>query len=125
MTKKNNEFKVEVTLSGIGYKAECFTDSTGLHSLVLYLGYSHPINMKVPVDIKVMVGKEPKPSVGTGENQRLTLVGPCFNSLSNFAQQIKRYRKPDAYKAKGVIVQNKKDLIAIKIFRKEGKQKNL
>ena len=77
-------------LHGVGYKA----DVRG-KNLVLALGYSHPIEYAIPEGIKIEVlkGKKvPTFSISGIEKERVGQV----------AAEIRSFRIPDAYKAKGV-----------------------
>ncbi len=80
-------FRKELQIVGIGYKA-AVTGST----LNLSLGYSHPIAFQIPAGIKVTVTPENKIFVEGCDKQ---LVGET-------AAQIRRFRKPEPYKGKGI-----------------------
>lgn len=80
-------FQKTLVITGVGYKAAISGDN-----LTLSLGYSHPIKMKVPQEIE------------------LKLVSPTeiqlssFNKelLGEFAANIRKWRKPEPYKGKGI-----------------------
>ncbi len=80
-------FKKELAIVGVGYKAQL----TG-SKLVLNLGYSHPIEFTVPEGIKLTVTDGTKISIEGADKQ---LVGET-------AATIRRYRKPEPYKGKGI-----------------------
>ncbi|MEG2076531.1 MAG: 50S ribosomal protein L6, partial [Victivallaceae bacterium] len=80
-------YKKELTIVGVGYKAQ-LNGST----LVLSLGYSHPINFAVPAGIKITVTDGVKMLIEGADKQ---LVGET-------AAVIRRYRKPEPYKGKGI-----------------------
>ena len=80
-------FKKELQIVGIGYKA-----AVAGSKLNLTLGYSHPIEFAIPEGIKVTV---------TPENK--ILVEGCDKQLvGETAAQIRRFRKPEPYKGKGI-----------------------
>jgi large subunit ribosomal protein L6 len=72
---------------GVGYRAEAQGDA-----LVLNLGYSHPINFKLPEGITAEVDKQ----------NRITLKGADKELLGLTAARIRALRKPEPYKGKGV-----------------------
>ena len=80
-------FRKELQIVGIGYKA-----AVAGSKLNLSLGYSHPIEFAIPAGIKVTVTPENKIMVEGCDKQ---LVGET-------AAQIRRFRKPEPYKGKGI-----------------------
>lgn len=84
-------FKKELELIGVGYRAKV----TG-QLLELTLGYSHPIVIQLPKEIKVTAKAE------KGENPLITLE--CYDNqlLGLAAAKIRSLRKPEPYKGKGV-----------------------
>ena len=80
-------FRKELQIVGIGYKA-----AVAGSTLNLSLGYSHPIAFAIPAGIKVTVTPESKIVVEGCDKQ---LVGET-------AAQIRRFRKPEPYKGKGI-----------------------
>jgi large subunit ribosomal protein L6 len=80
-------FRKELQIVGIGYKA-----AVAGSTLNLSLGYSHPIAFAIPAGIKVTVTPENKIFVEGCDKQ---LVGET-------AAQIRRFRKPEPYKGKGI-----------------------
>lgn len=93
-------FKKELEINGVGYRAALAGDK-----LTLSLGYSHPIEYKIPQGITITL---PKPTQIIVEGISKQLVGEV-------AANIRNYRKPEPYKGKGV--KYKKE----HIIRKEGK----
>jgi large subunit ribosomal protein L6 len=61
-------------------------------ALRLDLGYSHPIIFDPPNDIQVAVEK----------NTHITITGIDRQLVGQVAANIRRYRKPEPYKGKGV-----------------------
>jgi len=80
-------FRKELQIVGIGYKA-----AVAGSKLNLSLGYSHPIEFAIPAGVKVTVTPENKIMVEGCDKQ---LVGET-------AAQIRRFRKPEPYKGKGI-----------------------
>lgn len=95
-----NGFEKKLQLIGVGYKAE----KKG-NVLVLNLGYSHPIEMPDPEGIQTEVTS---PTEVTVKGISKALVG-------NYAANIRKWRKPEPYKGKGV------RYIDEVVRRKEGK----
>jgi large subunit ribosomal protein L6 len=80
-------FSRKLTLVGVGYKAQ----AQGA-TLNLDLGYSHPINHKMPAGITV---ETPTPT-------EVVLKGFDKQVVGQVAAQIRAYRSPEPYKGKGV-----------------------
>ena len=80
-------FERRLEILGVGYKAQARGKEVGFN-----LGYSHPINFKVPDGITVDVDKQGKISVKGIDKE---VVGQT-------AAVIRGFRPPDAYKGKGV-----------------------
>jgi large subunit ribosomal protein L6 len=80
-------FTRKLTLVGVGYKAQA--QGTNLN---LELGYSHPINHKMPEGIKVE----------TPSQTEIILKGFDKQVIGQVAAQIRAYRSPEPYKGKGV-----------------------
>lgn len=96
----SNGFKKSLDIQGIGFKAQ----KQG-KTVVLNLGYSHPIEITEPAGITIDVPAPNKIIVSGADKQ---LVGET-------AAKIRAFRTPDAYKGKGV----KYDFEVLKL--KEGK----
>ena len=80
-------FERRLQILGVGYKAQ----SSG-GKVVFNLGYSHPINYKVPDGITVDVDKA----------NMVTIKGSDKEVVGQTAAVIRGFRPPDAYKGKGV-----------------------
>ncbi len=81
-------WKKELDMVGVGYKAAM--DGTKLR---LDLGYSHPIFYEAPAGIAVVVEKATH-IVVTGSDRQL---------VGQVAADIRKFRKPEPYKGKGVM----------------------
>ncbi len=80
-------FKKELDIVGIGYRAEV-SGST----MTLSLGYSHPVVFEIPQGIEIAVDKQ----------THITVSGIDRQQVGQVAADIRRLRKPDPYKQKGV-----------------------
>jgi large subunit ribosomal protein L6 len=80
-------FKKELDIVGVGYRAEL--KGTQVH---FALGYSHPVVFDIPAGIDIAVDKQTHVVV-TGVDRQL---------VGQVAANIRRMRKPDPYKQKGV-----------------------
>jgi len=80
-------FKKELDIVGVGYRAE--VKGRQVH---FALGYSHPVVFDIPAGIDVAVDKQ----------THLTVTGIDRQLVGQVAANIRRLRKPDPYKQKGV-----------------------
>jgi len=80
-------FKRELDIVGIGYRAEVKG-----RQVVFALGYSHPIAFDIPQGIDIAVDKQ----------THVTVTGIDRQLVGQVAADIRRLRKPDPYKQKGV-----------------------
>lgn len=95
-------FTRKLTLVGVGYKA-----SAQGAMLNLELGYSHPINHKMPAGVTVQT---PTPT-------EVILTGFDKQVIGQIAAQIRSYRAPEPYKGKGVRYAD--EVVAIKETKKK------
>ena len=95
-------FTKVLEITGVGYRA-----AAQGKNLRLQLGYSHDVNFPVPegVDIKT-------PDANTVE-----ISGIDKQKVGQVAAEIRRWRKPEPYKGKGIKYRGEY------VFRKEGKKK--
>jgi len=84
-------FKKQLELVGVGYRA---TNQGQL--LELALGYSHPIQLMLPSEIKVEAVTDRK------SNPIITLESADKQLLGQVCAKIRSMRKPEPYKGKGV-----------------------
>jgi large subunit ribosomal protein L6 len=80
-------FQKDLEISGVGYNAKLAGDK-----LTLTLGYSHPVELKIPAGLKVTVPAPTQISV-RGADKRL---------VGEFAALIRRSRKVEPYNLKGI-----------------------
>lgn len=81
-------FKKQLKIIGVGYRAEVKGKN-----LEMQLGFSHPVIFPIPEDIKISV--EPKENI-------VTVEGIDRQRVGEISAVIRRFRKPDAYKGKGI-----------------------
>ena len=95
-------FTKVLEINGVGYRAQ----AQG-RNLKLQLGFSHDVNYAVPegVDVK------------TPDNTTIEISGIDRQQVGQVAAEIRRWRKPEPYKGKGIKYRGEF------IFRKEGKKK--
>jgi len=84
-------YKKELELVGVGYRAT----SQG-QLLELSLGYSHPIHVMMPPEIKVEAVTDRK------SNPLITLESADKQLIGQICAKIRSLRKPEPYKGKGV-----------------------
>jgi len=89
-------------ITGVGYRA----NAQG-RNLKLQLGYSHDVDFPVPEGIEVK----------TPDNTTVEISGIDKQKVGQVAAEIRRWRKPEPYKGKGIKYRGEF------IFRKEGKKK--
>ncbi|MEK7645165.1 MAG: 50S ribosomal protein L6 [Patescibacteria group bacterium] len=90
----------KLIVEGIGYKSDVKGDT-----LAMSLGFSHPVNMKLPKGLKV-----------TAEKNLITITGQDKELVGQFAAQVRANKVPEPYKGKGIRYDDET------IRRKEGKK---
>ena len=95
-------FSKVLEINGVGYRAQAQGKN-----LKLQLGYSHDVNYAVPEGVEVKT-----PDANTVE-----ISGIDRQKVGQVAAEIRRWRKPEPYKGKGIKYRGEF------IFRKEGKKK--
>ena len=94
-------FEKGLEILGVGYRFQVRGNE-----LVVNAGYSHPVTLAIPEGIKAEVK----------DNTQLTLSGIDKELLGEFAAQVRKVRKPEPYKGKGIRYKDEH------IRRKEGKK---
>ena len=97
-----NGFTKTLDITGVGYRAQAQGKN-----LRLQLGYSHDVNYDVPDGIEIK----------TPDNTTIEINGIDKQKVGQVAAEIRRWRKPEPYKGKGIRYRGEY------IFRKEGKKK--
>lgn len=80
-------FERKLTLVGVGYRAQAKGDV-----LNLTLGFSHPVDHKMPAGVKVE----------TPTQTEIVVKGADKQQVGQAAAEIRAYRSPEPYKGKGV-----------------------
>lgn len=92
-------FEKKLEVNGVGYKV-----AVSDNKLILNVGFSHPINFVLPDGISAVV-----------EKNSIILSGADKQLVGEIAAQIRRIKKPEPYKGKGIKYANEQ------IVRKAGK----
>ncbi len=87
-------------IEGVGYRAEVKGNE-----VILNVGFSHPVNISIPEGVSVEVVK----SV-------ITLTGADKDEVGQFAANLRKVKKPEPYKGKGIRYRGEY------IIRKQGKK---
>ena len=102
VTGVSEGFTKVLEISGVGYRA----NAQG-RTLKLQLGYSHDVDYPVPEGI----------TVKTPDQTTVEISGADRQQVGQVAAEIRRWRKPEPYKGKGIKYRGEF------VFRKEGKKK--
>ncbi len=102
VTGVTDGFTKVLEITGVGYRA----NAQG-RTLKLQLGYSHDVDFAVPEGIEIK----------TPDNTTVEISGIDKQKVGQVAAEIRRWRKPEPYKGKGIKYRGEF------IFRKEGKKK--
>ena len=102
VTGVTDGFTKVLEITGVGYRA----NAQG-RKLKLQLGYSHDVDIDVPEGL----------TVATPDQTTVEISGTDKQKVGQLAAEIRRWRKPEPYKGKGIKYDGEY------IFRKEGKKK--
>ena len=102
VTGVSEGFTKVLEITGVGYRA-----AAQGKNLRLQLGYSHDVNVPVPDGIEIR----------TPDATTVEVSGIDRQKVGQVAAEIRRWRKPEPYKGKGIKYRGEY------IFRKEGKKK--
>ncbi len=100
ITGATEGFTRVLEIEGVGYRAAV----TG-NEIVLNVGFSHPVHLTIPEGITAEVVKN-----------TITLTGSDKDALGQFAANVRKVKKPEPYKGKGIRYQGEY------IIRKQGKK---
>ncbi|HEY0314821.1 MAG TPA: 50S ribosomal protein L6 [Sphingomonas sp.] len=95
-------FTKTLQITGVGYRA-----NVQGKNLKLQLGYSHDVDFAIPEGI----------TIATPDQTTVNISGIDKQQVGQVAAEIRRWRKPEPYKGKGIKYAGEY------IFRKEGKKK--
>ncbi len=93
-------FSKILEIEGVGYRAEVKGNE-----IVLNVGFSHPVNLVIPEGITAEVVKS-----------EITLTGADKDAVGQFAANVRKVKKPEPYKGKGIRYQGEY------VIRKQGKK---
>jgi large subunit ribosomal protein L6 len=96
----NEPFEKKLVIEGIGYKVNLQGDT-----MVLDVGFSHSIEVKIPEGVSVSV-----------EKNEVTISGSDKEKVGQFAADVRAIKKPEPYKGKGIRYYDEV------VRRKEGKR---
>ncbi|MBX9797621.1 50S ribosomal protein L6 [Sphingomonas sp.] len=102
MTGVTTGFSKVLEITGVGYRA-----AAQGRTLNLQLGYSHHVNYAIPEGVEIK----------TPDQTTVEISGIDKQKVGQVAAEIRRWRKPEPYKGKGIKYRGEF------IFRKEGKKK--
>jgi large subunit ribosomal protein L6 len=102
VTGVSEGFSKTLEITGVGYRA-----AVQGKNLRLQLGYSHDVNIEVPEGIEIK----------TPDQTTVEVSGIDRQKVGQVAAEIRRWRKPEPYKGKGIKYRGEY------VFRKEGKKK--
>ncbi len=94
-----NGYEKKLEVNGVGYRSQ-----VNGNTLVLNIGYSHPVEMPFPEGVKAEVN-----------DKVITISGIDKQKVGQFAAEVREKRPPEPYKGKGI------KYIDEYIRRKEGK----
>lgn len=100
VTGVTDGFEKKLEIEGVGYRAEMKGTT-----LVLNVGFSHAVELEVPEGLTTTV-----------EKNVITVSGIDKDAVGQFAANIKKVKKPEPYKGKGIRYQGEY------IIRKQGKK---
>ena len=96
----SEQFLITLMLQGVGYRA-----NVQGNTLILNLGFSHPVNIDIPNGITVEVIQNTTINIKACDKEQLGL----------FAAKVRSWRPPEPYKGKGILYKGEQ------ILRKAGK----
>ena len=88
-----NGYKKELEIHGVGYRA-----SKMGNDLIIQVGYSHPVQVQAPVGITLNVEGIDAATKAT----KISVSGIDKQLVGAIAADIRRIRKPEPYKGKGI-----------------------
>ena len=81
-----NGYRKALEIQGVGYKAE----QRG-KNLVLSVGYANPVSLQIPGNVTLKV-----------EANKIEITGADKQAVGEFAARVRKIRKPEPYKGKGI-----------------------
>ncbi|NCT55488.1 50S ribosomal protein L6 [bacterium] len=80
-------FERKLEMIGVGYRA-----TKSANGVTLYAGYSHPVDYTAPKGVEIDVT----------DNTKISIKGIDKHLVGHAASQIRKVRKPEPYKGKGI-----------------------
>lgn len=105
VTGVSEGFKKSITINGVGFK--CAVQG---NKLTLNIGFSHPVNVEIPADLKVTC-----PS-----NTEILVEGISKVNVGQFAADVKAIKKVEPYHGYGIYYTN--ETVRRKEIKKTGKK---
>jgi large subunit ribosomal protein L6 len=93
-------FTKKLEIEGVGYRAEVQGNK-----IKLSVGFSHPVELFAPEGVSLL-----------GEKSLITVSGADIDAVGQFAADIRKVKKPEPYKGKGI------HYVGEFIIRKQGKK---
>ena len=93
VTGVTDGFTKELEIHGVGYRA----NAQGPRNLELALGFSHPVRVEAPEGIEFEVI-----AAAGGQASKIVVKGIDKQKVGQVAADIRKIRKPEPYKGKGV-----------------------
>lgn len=93
-------FERKLEIEGIGFRAQLEGKD-----LVLHVGFTHPVKIAAPEDIKFSIDKNV-----------VSVSGPDIEKVSQLAAQIRKTKPPEPYKGKGIRYQG--EIVRKKVGKK-------
>jgi large subunit ribosomal protein L6 len=86
VTGVNKVFEKKLIVEGIGFRSEISGDN-----LTLSVGFSHPVKIAIPKNLKASV-----------EKNIISISGSDKEAVGQFAASVRAVKKPEPYKGKGI-----------------------
>ena len=86
-------YKKSLEIQGVGFKAEMKGKN-----LVLSVGYANPVTVSIPGDVTVQLEG----------NNKIHVTGADKQAVGQFAAEVRKLRKPEPYKGKGIRYEGEK-----------------
>jgi large subunit ribosomal protein L6 len=84
----NQKFSKTLIAEGVGYKFQKEKES-----LILNVGFTHPVEFKIPSDLEIKIESPIK----------ISITGISKEKVGFFASKIREIRPPEPYKGKGIL----------------------
>jgi large subunit ribosomal protein L6 len=98
------QYVTRLLFIGVGYRARIENNK-----IILRLGYSHEINVDIPVNLEIKIIKY----------NHVRIIGPNYEEVRQFAFKLRNFRRPEPFKGKGIVC------LGEEVRRKEGKKKKI